>query len=130
MDLCEKKFSPPEAILSSLSSFICFYFKLFTIDRSRSLTWEDWVRQGSWNIDSARGYELLAISAAVIGGSRIQGGRLDPLPVFLAAGFVQLTHGITHLTSMPSEASYLFTGLALASVCFIDGRSSRMDANV
>ena len=78
------------------------------------------VRIGSWNIDSARGYELFAIASAVIGGTRVEGGRFDPLSVVLAAAFVQLTNGIMHLTSLPSETSYLFTGLALAMVCFLD----------
>ena len=41
MDLYEKNILTVKSDFFSLSSFICVYFKLFTINPSKSLTWED-----------------------------------------------------------------------------------------
>lgn len=68
------------------------------------------VRNMNWSVQDGRGYELLAIAIAVIGGTRIEGGRFDPVSVALAAMFVSLAEGAVKQTALPSETSYLVVG--------------------
>lgn len=71
------------------------------------------VRDAKWSVQDGRGNELMAIAAAVIGGTRIEGGRLEPLSVALAAMFITLTGGVAMQLDLPSETNYLVIGAAL-----------------
>jgi len=44
---------------------------------------------GGWDIGTGKGIELIAIATAVIGGTRISGGKLNPINVGLAAALWQ-----------------------------------------
>lgn len=90
------------------------------------------VRGTGWSIDSARGYELEAITAAVIGGTLIAGGRFDPFSVTLAAVFVKLLESITPLSKLPSEVGYLAIGVGLVAAGLLEraGVSSHFKQSV
>lgn len=85
------------------------------------------VRLTSWSMQGANGYELLAIAAAVIGGTRIEGGRFDPISAALGGVFVKLVESLTPLIKgMPSEFAFLLVGGSLIVAASCD-RSKQSD---
>jgi ribose/xylose/arabinose/galactoside ABC-type transport system permease subunit len=79
------------------------------------------VQLGGWATNMGWGKELLAIAAAVIGGSRITGGRFDPLCVALATLLVFGISDITNAMNVPLEWDYLILGIGVVVAGLIDG---------
>lgn len=81
--------------------------------------------RGGWSANVGWGDELLAIAIAVIGGTRISGGRLNPIGILLASFGVYLSRDIIiNDLGVPAEvASLLFGGLLFMVVVFNMGRS-------
>ena len=73
---------------------------------------------GGWSANTGWGDELLAIAIAVIGGTRISGGRFNPIGIFAASLAVYISRDIiTSDLGIPAEvASLVFGALLLAIV--------------
>jgi ribose/xylose/arabinose/galactoside ABC-type transport system permease subunit len=72
------------------------------------------------------GEELLAIAIAVIGGTRIKGGRLDPIAVALAALFVYAMRDVvTNDLRLPTELASIVFGIIMATIVWIDSHNTR-----
>lgn len=71
---------------------------------------------GGWDVGTGKGKELTAIAAAVIGGTRITGGRLQPCNVVLA---VVLWHALLFLTDMIRAVSPHEQELAIGALVII-----------
>lgn len=80
--------------------------------------------RGGWSANVGWGDELLAIAIAVIGGTRISGGKLNPFGILLASFGVYLSRDIIiNDLGVPAEvASLLFGGLLFMVVVFNMGR--------
>jgi ribose/xylose/arabinose/galactoside ABC-type transport system permease subunit len=72
---------------------------------------------GGWSANAGWGDELLAISIAVIGGTRITGGRFDPIGIALATLALYVSRDvITNEFSVPTEVTSILFGLLLVFV--------------
>ncbi|MEQ1550287.1 hypothetical protein [Sphingorhabdus sp.] len=83
---------------------------------------------GGWSANTGWGDELLAIAIAVIGGTRISGGRFNPIGILAASLAVYISRDIiTNDLGIPAEvASLVFGALLFVIVAFeMGGRSSR-----
>lgn len=81
---------------------------------------------GGWSADTGWGEELLAIAVAVVGGTRITGGRFDPIAVLFAALVVYAMRDvITNDLGLPSETASAAFGVVIALVAWLDTRSKR-----
>lgn len=81
---------------------------------------------GGWAANTGWGDELLAIAIAVIGGTRISGGRFNPIGILLASLAVYISRDIiTNDLGIPAEvASLVFGALLLAIVAMeMSGRA-------
>lgn len=88
---------------------------------------------GGWSANTGWGEELLAIAIAVIGGTRITGGRLDPVAVLLAGFSVYISRDlITNDLGVPSEVASIFFGLLLLAIAWFDlsARRQRKEAGI
>ena len=72
--------------------------------------------QGGWSPDIGWNRELAAIAAAVIGGTRINGGRFDPISTSLAAVLIFALRDVVDSYGWPPDYSLLLMGLALLLV--------------
>lgn len=78
---------------------------------------------GGWNPATGRGLELTAIVIAVLGGTRITGGTLDPIAVMLAAMLWQAMGQLQYVVpGLGPETQLLFTGTIVAAIAFIQAR--------
>ncbi len=78
---------------------------------------------GGWSANTGWGEELLAIAIAVIGGTRITGGRLDPVSLLMAAFAVYVSRDlITNDLRVPSEVASILFGVLLLIVAWSDVR--------
>jgi ribose/xylose/arabinose/galactoside ABC-type transport system permease subunit len=84
---------------------------------------------GGWSPDTGWGYELRAITAAVLGGCRITGGRFNPIVVAIAsivyAGLSDLIIGM----NLQVEAVGVIFGGALVVVAWLDTFTDRRQRN-
>lgn len=76
--------------------------------------------QGGWSPDIGWNRELIAIAAAVIGGTRITGGRFDALSIALAAVLIFALRDVVDSFGWPPDYSLLATGVALIAIGIID----------
>ena len=75
---------------------------------------------GQAKSDAGTGYELMAITAVVLGGSSIFGGRGTILGTMLGLfGIVILQNGL-RLSAQPAELAGILTGLLLVSTILLD----------
>lgn len=78
---------------------------------------------GGWSANTGWGEELLAIAIAVIGGTRISGGRLDPISISLAALIIYAMRDVvTNDLRLPSELASIVFGAIMAIVIILDSR--------
>lgn len=76
---------------------------------------------GGWAANTGWGEELLAIAIAVIGGTRISGGRFDPLAIALATLCIYVSRDvITNDLGVPSEVASMLFGLVLLAIIWLD----------
>lgn len=79
---------------------------------------------GGWSANTGWGDELLAIAIAVIGGTRVSGGRIDPLGLVITTlAFYASRDIITNALGLPSEVASIFFGLMLFAIAWIDLRT-------
>ncbi|MCJ9430748.1 ABC transporter permease subunit [Kordiimonas marina] len=84
---------------------------------------------GGWSANVGWGEELLAIAVAVIGGTRVTGGRFDPLSIILATAAVYTSRDIvTNDLGVPSEVASMFFGLVLFVIVWLDTRAQNFRA--
>ena len=84
---------------------------------------------GGWSANVGWGEELLAIAVAVIGGTRVTGGRFDPVSIALATAAVYISRDIiTNDLGVPSEAASMFFGLVLFTIVWADSRAQKFRA--
>lgn len=82
--------------------------------------------QGGWAPSIGWGEELLAIAVAVIGGTRISGGRFDPIAVSLSALVIYALRDIvTNDFNLPSEIASIVFGVVMVLVAFLDSRTQK-----
>jgi len=80
---------------------------------------------GQAKSDAGTGYELMAITAVVLGGASIFGGRGTVLGTVLGLfGIVILQNGL-RLSSQPAELSGILTGVLLVATILLDRLSTR-----
>jgi rhamnose transport system permease protein len=85
---------------------------------------------GQAKSDAGTGYELSAISAVVLGGASIFGGRGTVLGTLLGLfGIVILQNGL-RLSAQPAELAGILTGVLLIAMIGIDRVSRRMASRV
>jgi rhamnose transport system permease protein len=85
---------------------------------------------GQAKSDAGTGYELSAISAVVLGGASIFGGRGTVLGTLLGLfGIVILQNGL-RLSAQPAELTGILTGVLLVATIGIDRVSRRMASRV
>jgi len=86
-----------------------------------SLTFMIAYSQGGWAVNTGWGKELFAIAAAVIGGSRITGGRFEPLTISLATVLMAaIREVVVGALRMPAQLESLFLGIALILIALLD----------
>ncbi|GAC1514270.1 MAG: substrate-binding domain-containing protein [Gemmatimonadaceae bacterium] len=83
---------------------------------------------GQAKADAGTGYELMAITAVVLGGASIFGGRGTVLGTVLGLlGIVILQNGL-RLSAQPAELAGILTGTLLVATILLDRLSRRRDA--
>lgn len=81
---------------------------------------------GGWTPNTGWGEEMLAIAVAVIGGTRISGGRFEPVAVWLSSLVVySLRDVVTNDLRLPSEATSIAFGLIMLLVVALDSRTQK-----
>jgi rhamnose transport system substrate-binding protein len=83
---------------------------------------------GQAKSDAGTGYELIAITAVVLGGASIFGGRGTVLGTVLGLfGIVILQNGL-RLSALPAELAGILTGVLLVTTILVDGLYRRARA--
>jgi rhamnose transport system permease protein len=83
---------------------------------------------GQAKSDAGTGYELMAITAVVLGGASIFGGRGTVLGTVLGLfGIVILQNGL-RLSAQPAELAGILTGVLLVTTILLDRLSTRAQA--
>jgi rhamnose transport system permease protein len=83
---------------------------------------------GQAKSDAGTGYELIAITAVVLGGASIFGGRGTVLGTVLGLfGIVILQNGL-RLSALPAELAGILTGVLLVTTILLDGLYRRARA--
>jgi ribose transport system permease protein len=76
---------------------------------------------GGWSANTGWGDELLAIAIAVIGGTRISGGRFNPTWILVASLTVYISRDIiTSDLGIPAEVASLVFGALLLSIVAVE----------
>lgn len=122
-------FDPKAAVFSGISCekvyFISFllagiFVILATFFRIHGQT------QGGWTPNTGWGEELLAIAIAVIGGTRITGGRFDPISILLSALTIYAMRDVvTNDFNLPSEIASMAFGITIVLVIILDSRTQK-----
>ena len=86
-------------------------------------------RVGRAKADAGTGYELAAITAVVLGGTSIFGGRASIVGTLLGLLAIAVMHNGLRLADLPAELAGVFTGLMLLLAIGLDWRSSRVAAS-
>lgn len=76
--------------------------------------------------DLGTGYELQAITAVVLGGTSVLGGRGNLFGTVVGLFFLSILQNGMHLLALPSELTGVLTGLLLLCVVIVDRLRSRM----
>lgn len=77
---------------------------------------------GGWSANTGWGEEILAIAIAVIGGTKIIGGRFEPFTILLATIAVYFTRDVvTNDLNVPTEVASIIFGAALVVIVAVDG---------
>jgi rhamnose transport system permease protein len=79
--------------------------------------------------DLGTGFELQAITAVVIGGTSVMGGRGSILGTLLGLFFLTVFQNGMHLLGMPSEITGVITGLLLLAVVAFDLLQKRFESS-
>src|SRR5881398_2596662 len=82
---------------------------------------------GQAKSDAGTGYELMAITAVVLGGASIFGGRGTILGTVLGLFSIVLLQNGLRLTGMPAELSGILTGALLIGTILLDRLSKRAE---
>jgi rhamnose transport system permease protein len=80
---------------------------------------------GQAKSDAGTGYELMAITAVVLGGASIFGGRGTVLGTVLGLFAIMILQNGLRLSSQPAELTGILTGALLLTAIFADRISSR-----
>jgi rhamnose transport system permease protein len=83
---------------------------------------------GQAKSDAGTGYELMAITAVVLGGASIFGGRGTVLGTVLGLFSIVLLQNGLRLTGQPAELSGILTGVLLVATIMVDLLSRRAKA--
>jgi rhamnose transport system substrate-binding protein len=83
---------------------------------------------GQAKSDAGTGYELMAITAVVLGGASIFGGRGTVLGTVLGLFSIVLLQNGLRLTGQPAELSGILTGVLLVGTIMVDLLSRRAKA--
>ena len=83
---------------------------------------------GQAKSDAGTGYELMAITAVVLGGASIFGGRGTILGTVLGLFSIVLLQNGLRLTGQPAELSGILTGVLLVATIMVDLLSRRAKA--
>ena len=83
---------------------------------------------GQAKSDAGTGYELMAITAVVLGGASIFGGRGTILGTLLGLFSIVLLQNGLRLTGQPAELSGILTGVLLIATIMVDLLSRRATA--
>jgi rhamnose transport system substrate-binding protein len=83
---------------------------------------------GQAKSDAGTGYELMAITAVVLGGASIFGGRGTVLGTVLGLFSIVLLQNGLRLTGQPAELSGILTGVLLVATIMVDLLSRRARA--
>jgi len=80
---------------------------------------------GQAKADAGTGYELLAITAVVLGGTSIFGGRGSILGTILGLFAIAILQNGLRLSDLPAELAGILTGALLLAALGLDGLRSR-----
>ncbi|HTG91086.1 MAG TPA: substrate-binding domain-containing protein [Pyrinomonadaceae bacterium] len=83
---------------------------------------------GQAKSDAGTGYELMAITAVVLGGTSIFGGRGTVLGTVLGLFAIVILQNGLRLSGQPAELAGVLTGVLLVGTILIDRLSSRLKA--
>jgi rhamnose transport system permease protein len=83
---------------------------------------------GQAKSDAGTGYELMAITAVVLGGTSIFGGRGTALGTVLGLFAIVILQNGLRLSGQPAELAGVLTGVLLVGTILIDRLSSRLRA--
>lgn len=83
---------------------------------------------GQAKADAGTGYELMAITAVVLGGASIFGGRGTILGTILGLLAIVILQNGLRLSGQPAELAGILTGVLLVATILIDGLSRRARA--
>ena len=83
---------------------------------------------GQAKSDAGTGYELMAITAVVLGGASILGGRGTVLGTVLGLFAIVILQNGLRLSSQPAELAGILTGVLLVATILADRVSTRMRA--
>ena len=83
---------------------------------------------GQAKSDAGTGYELMAITAVVLGGTSIFGGRGTVLGTVLGLFAIVILQNGLRLSGQPAELAGVLTGVLLVGTILIDRLSSRLEA--
>ena len=82
---------------------------------------------GQAKSDAGTGYELMAITAVVLGGTSIFGGRGAVLGTVLGLFAIVILQNGLRLSAQPAELAGILTGVLLVGTILIDRVSARVD---
>jgi rhamnose transport system permease protein len=85
---------------------------------------------GQAKADAGTGYELLAITAVVLGGTSIFGGRGSISGTLLGLFVIAVLQNGLRLADLPSELAGILTGVLLLATISVDWLESRQAATV
>src|ERR671938_1193186 len=85
---------------------------------------------GQAKSDAGTGYELMAITAVVLGGASIFGGRGTVLGTVLGLFAIVILQNGLRLSAQPAELAGILTGALLVSTIILDRLSRRAQARV
>ncbi|HSE30009.1 MAG TPA: substrate-binding domain-containing protein [Pyrinomonadaceae bacterium] len=83
---------------------------------------------GQAKSDAGTGYELMAITAVVLGGTSIFGGRGTVLGTVLGLFAIVILQNGLRLSAQPAEFAGILTGVLLVGTILVDRLSSRLNA--
>jgi rhamnose transport system substrate-binding protein len=83
-------------------------------------------RLGQAKSDAGTGYELMAITAVVLGGTSIRGGRGSVVGTLLALTTIVVLQNGLRLSAFPAELAGILTGVLLLTAIGVDSRRGQL----